>query len=156
MNAIGSDRPRSVVLDAGPLGRLANPVRSVAALETNRWLQTLVLRGNRIVVPAIADYEVRRELERTGRVESLRRLDAFNRGRYLPLTDAALRVAARLWGQARNRGAPTGDPRELDCDVLIAAQALSLGLAAGEIVVATTNVGHLSQFVPAELWNNIR
>ena len=71
------------------------------------------------------------------------------------LSDAALRLAATLWAQARNRGTPTADSRELDCDVLIAAQALSLGVPDGELVVATANVGHFAQFVAAELWTNI-
>ena len=46
-------------------------------------------------------------------------------------------------------------PRELDCDVLIAAQALTLGAPTGERVVGATNVGHLAQFVAAELWTSI-
>jgi hypothetical protein len=50
---------------------------------------------------------------------------------------------------------PTADPKELDCDVLIAAQALTIGVPSSELVVATTNVGHLSRFVTADLWVNI-
>jgi hypothetical protein len=67
----------------------------------------------------------------------------------------ALRLAAKLWAQARNAGIPTADPKELDCDVLIAAQALSLDVSPAELVIATTNVGHLARFVPAALWANI-
>ena len=51
------------------------------------------------MVPAIADYEVRRELERAGRRQGLAQLDAFNAARadrYLALSDMALRLAARL------------------------------------------------------------
>jgi hypothetical protein len=44
----------------------------------------------------------------------------------------------------------------LDCDVLIAAQALTLGIPSSDLVIATTNVGHLSRFVTADLWTNIR
>jgi hypothetical protein len=43
----------------------------------------------------------------------------------------------------------------LDCDVILAAQALTLGVPDGEFVVATMNIGHLAQFVPAEAWENI-
>jgi hypothetical protein len=43
--------------------------------------------------------------------------------------------------------------------VLIAAQALDYqaaqGLALGELIVATVNVGHLGQFLSADLWHNI-
>ena len=40
-------------------------------------------------------------------------------------------------------------------DVLIAAQAMDLGLPAAEFIIATVNVGHLALFVPAALWANI-
>jgi hypothetical protein len=49
----------------------------------------------------------------------------------------------------------TADPKELDCDVLIAAQALDLGVPTSDLIIATMNVGHLSRFVTAELWTNI-
>jgi predicted nucleic acid-binding protein len=114
--------------------------------------------GHRLIVPAIADYEVRRELERVGHKKGLVQLDAFNAARadrYLALTDSALRLAAKLWAQARNAGIPTADPKELDCDVLIAAQALTTGIPSSDLVIATTNVGHLSRFVTANLWANI-
>jgi hypothetical protein len=39
---------------------------------------------------------------------------------------------------------------------LIAAQALTLRAPAGELVVATTNVGHFGQFVSAELWTDVQ
>ncbi len=37
--------------------------------------------------------------------------------------------------------------------MILAAQAVTLGAA--DAVIATTNVGHLSRFAPAELWQNI-
>lgn len=49
----------------------------------------------------------------------------------------------------------TSDPKELDCDVLIASQALDTGLATTDFVIATVNVGHLALFAPASLWSNI-
>ena len=39
--------------------------------------------------------------------------------------------------------------------MILAAQALSLGVSAPILVVATTNPAHLSLFVPADLWTNI-
>lgn len=110
-------------------------------------------------MPSIADYEIRRELERANKKLGIARLDAFitaQPGRYVPLTDGALRLAATLWAQSRNAGTPTANPRELDCDVLIAAQALSLGVPASELVVATTNIGHFAQFVAADVWTSIQ
>lgn len=60
-----------------------------------------------------------------------------------------------LWAQARRKGIPTGDPKKLDIDVILAAQALTLMVPASEIVVATSNVAHLSRFVAADEWRNI-
>ena len=75
--------------------------------------------------------------------------------RYLPITTDVMLLTAALWAQARQQGIPTADVKALDGDVILAAQALSLGLPATDIVVATTNVGHISRFVPADLWSNI-
>ena len=64
-------------------------------------------------------------------------------------------LAADLWASSRQSGLPTGDPKKLDIDVILAAQALTLGIPASEVIVATSNVSHISRFVPADLWNNI-
>jgi len=63
--------------------------------------------------------------------------------------------AAELWADARNRGLSTGDPKKLDVDVILAAQALTLAVPAADQLVATSNVAHLSHFVRADLWANI-
>ena len=84
-------------------------------------------------------------------------LDAFVRAepnRYLPLTDEALRLAAELWAKTRQEGRPTAPPLDLDVDVILAAQALTLR-SGSEPVVVTTNPRHLQPFVTAQLWNNI-
>ena len=149
---------RVIVLDSSPLSLLASPVRTPEVQRINRWAEQEMLAGSRLLVPAIAAFEVRRELERLQKIRSLAHLDQFEQaepGRYLPLTDAALRLAATLWAQARNRGTPTADPKELDCDVLIAAQALTLGVPLSDLIIATSNVGHLSQFAPAAVWHTL-
>jgi predicted nucleic acid-binding protein len=107
------------------------------------------------VVPAIVYYEIKRELLRADKVVGIARLDAFVSaapGRYVALTDDALRFAAELWAQSRRTGRPTADPMALDIDVLLAAQALHFGPSP---LVATTNPKHLSQFVQARLWTDI-
>ena len=150
---------RTVFLDAGPLGLITSPKRSPDAIAATQWTVAMMQAGHRFIVPAIADFEVRRELIRAGKRKGLAALDAWNSAypdRYLPLSDPALRLASTLWAQARNAGTPTADPKELDGDVLIAAQVLDIGLSTSQIVVATVNVGHLSLFVPAELWTNIQ
>jgi predicted nucleic acid-binding protein len=103
-----------------------------------------------VIVPAIVYYELKRELLRAKKTFGVARLDAFiaaSAGRYLPLSDEALRLAADLWARSRQEGQPTADPKALDIDVIIAAQALSLA-AASDVTVATTNPKHLAQFIP--------
>jgi predicted nucleic acid-binding protein len=110
--------------------------------------------GNRIIVPEIADYEVRRELFRMQKARSLARLDAIAASfEYLPLSTAAMRHAAELGAQARQQGRPTAADKALDADVILAAQVLTLSVT--NSVVATTNLRHLSRFVVAEVWQNI-
>jgi predicted nucleic acid-binding protein len=143
-----------VLLDTGPLGLVTNPRRSPQSVACAQWLQALVAHSMRVIVPEIADYEVRRELLRAKKEQGLARLDALaNRLEYLSLTTAAMRQAAVFWAQARQLGQPTADEKALDGDVILAAQALTLG--AVDVVIATTNVGHLSRFAPAALWPDI-
>lgn len=145
---------RVVLLDAGPLGLATNPRRSKQGVACAEWIEALVTHGTRVVVPEIADYEVRRELLRANKVRGLQRLDALTKLlEYLPLTTAAMRRAAELWAQARQTGQPTADDKALDGDVILASQALTLGVT--DVVIATTNVGHLSRFAPAALWSEI-
>ncbi|HMD70857.1 MAG TPA: hypothetical protein VKF41_05910 [Bryobacteraceae bacterium] len=111
-----------------------------------------------MIVPAIVFYEVRRELLRANKAFSAARLEAFANaapGRYLPLSDQALRPAAQLWAKSRQGGRPTADPKDLDIDVLIAAQILTFGAEASSVVIATTNPKHLARFVSARLWSEI-
>jgi predicted nucleic acid-binding protein len=148
----------TIFLDTGPLGFLTNPKRTPETVAATQWAIAMMTAGHRFVVPSIADYEVRRELIRAGKTKGLAALDAWNNAypdRYLFLSDSALRLGARLWAQARQAGTSTADPKELDGDVLIAAQALDLGLPASAFIIATVNVGHLSLFAPADLWTNI-
>jgi len=77
---------------------------------------------------------------------SLGRLDVFSSAsnRYIPLTDEALQLSAELWAKARQEGRPTADSKELDVDVILAAQVLSFGAPASDVVIATTNTKHLA------------
>ena len=144
-----------VLLDSGPLGLLCHTRRSSITAACEQWLTALLSAGRRILVPEIADYELRRELLRIGRQVAIARLDALAQAtEYLAITTPAMRRAAELWARARQQGQPTAADSTIDGDVILAAQALTLGTP--DIVVATTNVGHLSRFVPAELWQAIR
>ena len=148
-----------IFLDSGPLGILTKPRRTDEVEAAIEWARDMLASGHKFIVPSIADYEVRRELERAGKSTGLLLLDQWNNSepdRYLPLTDSALRLASKLWAQARRQGKPTADPKELDGDVLIAAQALDTGIPFSDFVIATVNVGHLSVFAPAMLWSDIK
>jgi predicted nucleic acid-binding protein len=104
----------------------------------------------------ITDYEVRRELLRLHASAALRRLDLLcGQLEYIEITTLAMRRAAELWAQVRQQGQPTADPHALDGDVILAAQALLAAGPSDTIVVATTNVGHLSRLVPAQRWQEI-
>lgn len=143
----------AVVLDSGPLGSLTNPNNSPLPVAIRRWLGALVAAGRRVIVPEIADYEVRREYLRANLASSLLLLDSLPSWiDYLPLSTAAMRRAAELWAMARNTGQPTAPDPALDGDVILAAQALTLSTA---VVVATGNPTHLGRFVKSDLWQNI-
>lgn len=145
---------RTVLLDAGPLGLVTNPNRSPQSRNCTQWLQSLLSAGVRVIVPEIADYEVRRELLRASKTRGIARLDEIiSLVDYLPITTVAMRRAAELWAQARRQGQPTAADHAIDADVILAAQALTCGEV--DVVVATTNVGHLARFAPAEIWPNI-
>jgi len=136
------------MLDASPLGALAHPR---ANREIVRWLESMMTAGVRLMVPEIADYEVRRSLLLSRLHHSLGALDQLkSKLIYVPITTAVILESAELWADARRRGTPTADPKELDCDVILAAQALAVGA-----VVATENVGHLGRYVTARNWRAI-
>jgi len=143
----------AVVIDSTTLGLLTNPAAKPLPAAARQWLVDLLMAGRRVIVPEIADYEVRRELVRAKKAVSLGRLNALGfQAEYLPLTTAVMRHAADLWANIRNAGLPTASSQALDGDVILAAQALPLNVP---VVVATDNVGHLSRFVPAAPWKTI-
>lgn len=146
-----------IFLDSGPLGLITHPRQTDEVAAITEWLAQVLKNGNRVLVPAIIYYELKRELLRAQKPFSVGRLDAFSRAssRYIPLTDDALRLSAELWAKARQEGRPTADSKELDIDVILAAQALSFAAPADDIVVATTNAKHLAQFVTAKQWTEI-
>ena len=141
-------RIESIVLDAGILGLVSHPRpnRAFAA-----WWDGVLTSDVVVAIPEIADYEVRRELLRANKKTGVRRLDQLKSTfLYLPLTTSAMLRAAEMWAQARQQGRPTADPKELDCDVILASQAIEQGA-----YVVTDNVGHLARFVSAGTWRDL-
>lgn len=143
----------SVLLDTGILAMLTHARQNPRLVE---WVQRLLQDGTRLLVPEIADYELRRELVRENLEKSIQRLDRLADALgYLPLTTAIMRRAAEFWAEARNLGRPTADDKALDGDVILAAQASAVASLGHEVVIATTNVGHLSLFADARKWEDI-
>ena len=106
-----------VLLDAGPLGLITNPKHSPRSTACARWLQSLAAGGVRVIVPEIADYEVRRELLRADKKMGVAQLDQLgDRLEFLPITTSAMRKAAEFWAEARQRGQPTASDKAIDGD----------------------------------------
>ena len=152
-----------ILLDAGPLGLVIHPAGGEDARRCKDWFEAELLAGNRICIPAIADYEVRRELIRAGRRKSLDKLDELTHElSYLPILGETIRVAAELWAEARRLGQPTAPEPALDADCLLAAQSrtfLALNrshrwmrftrderVRGIDLAIATTNPGHISRY----------
>lgn len=146
-----------VLLDSGPLGMVTNPRASQVTEECNRWLESLLSKGMQVVVPEIADYELRRELLRAEKTKGIARLDQLEQVLdYLPINTEMMRKAAEFWAAARRQGKATAPDVALDGDAILAAQAAFLTATGEEAIIATTNVGHLSLFVEARKWQEVR
>jgi hypothetical protein len=53
---------RIILLDSTPLGLACRPRGHTRGDACRRWLDTIRLSGNLVVIPEIADFEVRREM----------------------------------------------------------------------------------------------
>ncbi|HVK04496.1 MAG TPA: PIN domain-containing protein [Armatimonadaceae bacterium] len=151
---------KAIFLDSHPLSLLCNPDLNSQVVAVTRWAAAMVAAGHRIHVPEVIDYELRRELLRAGKADSVVLLESLKaRFYYVPITTGAMLRAAEMWAQARNAGLPTGDPKKLDIDVILAAQALTeaeaRGIAPADVVIATSNVAHLARFVNSAVWADI-
>jgi predicted nucleic acid-binding protein len=148
--------PTYICLDSAPTSLLSLPARTPEVRAITQWAANCDAAGHTIVVPEIVDYEVRRELIRSGKTASITELNNLKQDFvYLPLTTSAMLMAADLWASVRQQGKPTAADENIDVDVILAAQALTLGVPVNDIVVATVNVRHLSLFLTAEPWTNI-
>lgn len=146
-----------LILDSSPLWDMSNPRAVSGALEIQDWSRERLEMGDQFVIPEITDYEVRRALLRARKETSIKKLnDLGTNNIYLKLTTAVMREAASLWANARIAGHPTAQDVALDCDVILAAQALNLQATSSEAaVVVTSNVSHLSRYVEAKRWSDI-
>ena len=88
---------RLIVLDTGTLGLLTQPCARPNAVASRQWARLFWRPVSGVIVPGIADYELRRELIRAGKAAGLRRLDAIRASfEFDPVTQTALDEAAAL------------------------------------------------------------
>lgn len=150
---------RIILLDAGPAGMACHSSQNDEASDFRVWLWSQAAQGSMIVLPEIVDYEVRRSLLANNLRPSLVRLDDLRSypAVYLPLTTPAMRRAAALWAEARQRGQSTAGDKAIDGDVILAAQVLTYCSAADDWWVATENRAHLERYLGdhARTWRQI-
>ena len=142
-----------VLLDGGPLGLVVHPRPS---RRFGDWAAALAAGPLEIGVPEVVHYELRRELLRLGKSQSLSRLAAFvAETGFFRTHSGVFTRAAELWAEARRLGRPTADSKALDIDMLLCATVQLLRESGIDAVIATTNVRHLKPFVPAYEWQTL-
>ncbi|MEP7342082.1 MAG: nucleic acid-binding protein [Acidobacteriota bacterium] len=144
-----------ILLDTGPLGLASNPQGAGPTEQCNLWLDDRLAQGFRILVPEIADYELRRELVRAGKIKGIAKLNGLKRSLgFLPITTRTMLKAADFWAQARRIGKQTASDSALDGDMILAAQGAILQDSGRKVIIATTNVKHLELFIDACFWSD--
>jgi predicted nucleic acid-binding protein len=146
-----------IVLDSGPLGDACRKRGHPDVERLTDWWIHAKANGAIVAIPEIADYEVRRGLLEAGTIDGIERLDDLRNdlGHCIPITTAAMRKAAELWADARRKGLATADDKELDADVILAAQALLFTGLTDILYVATYNARHLARYLDARHWKDI-
>lgn len=148
-----------VIVDSGVLYTLITTSQVQEVIDCQDWFYSLLSKGVYFVTSTICKYEVKRELIRRKKVQEINNLELLkNLLDFLSVDEQTLDVAAELWAKARNQGMPTADDKSLDADLIICAQwqLLTEEFPGRYIVIATTNVSHLSRFAEAEEWRNIK
>lgn len=78
--------------------------------------------------------------------KSIERLNQFVSLSLIPINSETFVQAAIFWAEVRNQGKPTSDNKSLDCDAILAAQALQQFEYYDKVTVITTNVKHIERF----------
>ena len=151
-----------VFLDSGVLGLLTNPNKKVQPLLCENWLYSLLAKGV-VVSSDVCDYEVRRSLlvetNKNRSDNSVNNLDDLRETiDFLKLETEVMLCASQVWREARQRGRKTADDSSFDVDMIIIAhwRLLKEEHPSRYIVIATTNVKHLSEFSEALNWEDIK
>ncbi len=143
---------RIFLLNSDPTGLVCHEPGNLEAGRLRAWMygQIHAKVQAEIIIPAIVDYEIRRELilgELWGAVDRLDALYTSGTVRLLTINDTAMRTATRLWADVRRRGGPTAHDHALDGDVILSAQAMEFCSDADDWQIITENVGHITRYV---------
>ncbi|MDJ0731410.1 MAG: type II toxin-antitoxin system VapC family toxin [Crocosphaera sp.] len=151
-----------IFIDTGILGLLSSPNDRKEVIDCKNWLYSFLSKGVNIVSSDICDYEVRRGIligvKSRKKGEGLNNLDDLhNLINFVPVSPIILRSSAELWAETRRLGQPTAELNNIDADVIIGAtcQLIQEEYPGQRLIVATTNVKHLSRFVEAKKWTQI-
>lgn len=151
-----------IFLDTSVLGKLSNPNPYPEALQCQIWFERLSARGVYFTSSELCFYELKRGLilakKRGDSGQGLEKLkDLRQLIDVLEIDEQTADLAAEIWSLSRLQGSPTASDTSLDIDIIISAhwQLLKQQFEGRYIVIATTNVKHLSLFAEAQEWNNI-
>ncbi len=151
-----------IFVDTGVLGLLSSPNDRKEVVNCKEWLYSLLSKGVNVVSSDICDYEVRRGtllgVESRTKEQGLNNLDDLhNLIDFFPVSPIILRYSAELWAETHRLGLPTAELDNIDVDVIIGAtcQLLQQEYPGQRLIVATTNVKHLSRFIEAQKWTEI-
>lgn len=152
-----------IFIDTGVLGLLSSPNDRQEVTDSQEWLYYLLARSVNIVSSDICDYEVRRgallTVKSNSNEQGIENLDDLHSLiNFLPVSQIILRNSAKLWAEFRSQGLPTAEVENIDVDVIIGAtcQLVQQEYPGQRLIVATTNVKHLSRFVEARNWQKIK
>lgn len=102
----------TILLDSLPPGLNTRPRASPLAAGSGRRTANAIARSATILVPEIADHELRRELIRARSTAGVAGLDAFiAQVGFRPIAIPEMRQAAAFWAEVCQQGRPTApDP----------------------------------------------
>ena len=144
---------RVVILDSKPLGEICNPINQEKIKPLIKFLKKSKITRR---VAEITDYELRRELTLQGLTKGISNLNKFKqRQQIVPIDSESLLLATELWAELRKEGQPTADKKNIDCDVIMVAQALQLRKQFEQIIILTIDVKDLIRFQKfgIEVWD---
>jgi hypothetical protein len=156
-----------VFLDTNILGLISNTNAAYEeCIQCERWFSTLSIRGVRFITSDLCDYEVRRglisSLIKSGKEPpGISTLDSLKSDGFLefsPVSTTALTLAANLWAIASTQGNTTRDEKNIDVDIILSAQYQLIRdeNPGRSVIMATTNLKHLSLFCDAAHWRDIK